>query len=256
MLPRSVRTPDPGPQDAYASIADFYDLEHDPHRVDEADVRGYLRRGVAGPVLVLGCGTGRVCRALAAVRRVTGLDLSEPMLARARAHGGATRYVCGDMRDFDLGVDAFTEVIVPNGAFAFLPTRRDQTRALVAIHRALAPQGVLTLDLPMPDFRLLANPHSPEQRAWQCLDGEGRHIERTREAFREPVRARLRLIDRYYVDGVLTATTTLALRLCFPHEIEWMLESCGFVVEDLFGDHADNPLREGCPRLLVRAMRL
>lgn len=242
-----------GSSDPYREIARFYELEHCAHGV-HADALGYVRRGLPGPALVLGCGTGRICRSLEAVRRVTGLDASHAMLVVAGELGGTTRYVHGDMRHFELD-GCFSEVIAPNASFAFLDTRRDQTSCLLSAHRALLPHGVLTLDLPMPDHRLLGVTHSPEQLAWQT-EHDGRHIRRTRETQRAPVEGRIRLTDRFYVDDELVAQTTLALRLFTPRELEWMLESCGFAVEEFFGDHAGNPLREGCPRLLVRAVRL
>lgn len=247
--PTPLAPPDGGAllPDPYAQIAAFYDAEFSGV---SADALGYARRGVKGPLLVLGCGTGRICRALEDTRPVVGLDASEAMLARAH---GRSRYVLGDMRAFDLG--RFAEVVVPNGAFAFLPRRRDQAACLESIHRALSPGAPLTIDLPLPDFALLGTPHTPEKIAWEGLLGETPAL-RTREVFREPVGARLRLVDRYYLGGTFVTESRLDLRLVFPNELEWMLESAGFYVEALYGDHADSPLRDGRPRLLARAIRL
>src|SRR5687767_2032444 len=75
---------DVSPTDPYAGIAEFYDLEHDDFR---DDIPFYLNSiaVVGDPVLELGCGTGRLLRAIAdAGFRVTGIDRSEPMLERAR----------------------------------------------------------------------------------------------------------------------------------------------------------------------------
>lgn len=229
----------------YAHIAGFYDAEF---RDAQVDVDGYLRRGVPGPALVLGCGTGRVCRGLEPTRPVTGLDRSAAMLARAT---GVTRYVEGDMRSFDLG--RFAEVIVPNGAFAFLPTRADQDACLRAIRRALPDGAPLTLDLPMPDFGLLGRARTPEALAWEG-HVDGRPARRTRSVRRFPVAQRLELEDHYAIDGVEVAVSTLVLRLVFPAELEWMLEATGFWVDSLWGDHLEGPVREGCDRLLVRAI--
>ena len=238
----------PHADDPYAHIAAFYDAEHG--RATGADVLGYARRGVPGSLLVLGCGTGRVCRGLEDHRAVVGLDASPAMLARAT---GTSRYLLGDMRGFDLG--PFNEVIVPNGAFAFLRTRADQAACLDAVHRALEPGGAVTLDLPMPDFALLGTPHTEERRAWTG-EVDGAPARRTREVWRHPVAGRLHLVDRYYLDDALVAVSHLQLRFVFPRELEWLLEAAGFDVDALWGDHAGGPLREGCPRLLVRATRL
>lgn len=239
------------PPDPYARIAAAYDAEFD-HA--EVDVAGYASRGVGGPVLVLGAGTGRVCRGLAPLRPVTGLDLSADMIARAQARGPAeVRYVVGDMAAFDLG--AFAEVLIPNAAFAFLPDRASRAACLACCRRALAGGGPLTLDVPMPDATLLGEPHTPERVAWEGFL-EGKPLRRTREVFREPVAQRLRLVDRFWLDGAFLAESELRLHLFTADEVEWMLEANGFYVDARWGDHLGGPLREGCDRLLVRAFPL
>src|SRR5918993_5294276 len=72
-------------EDPYAELPDLYDLEHAGF---SDDVELYLRLAevVGDPILELGCGTGRVLAPLAAAgHRITGIDLSPPMLERARA---------------------------------------------------------------------------------------------------------------------------------------------------------------------------
>ncbi|MDF1562564.1 MAG: class I SAM-dependent methyltransferase [Deltaproteobacteria bacterium] len=238
------------PPDPYQAIAELYEAEHGQL---DADLRFYAREGVNGPLLVLGCGTGRIGRTLGSCRRVTGLDASEEMLAVARRLAPEARYIRGDMRDFDLG--RFAEIVIPNGAFNFLTTRADQQRCLECCHRALAQGAPLTIDTPLPDFRLLGTPHSPERLAWEGrLQGE--EVRRTREVHRHPVAQRLELTDRYYAGERLLATAELRLRLLFPGEAEWMLEAAGFTLEAVHGDYAKTPLRSDSPRLLIRALRL
>ena len=232
-------------RDPYAEIATAYDAEFD---AAEADCAGYTARGMGGPVLVLGCGTGRVCRALAQTRPVTGIDLSSPMIARAIERGPSTiDYRVGDMRSFNAG--RFAEIFIPNASFAFLRSRADRSACLSACRRAS--DGPLTIDLPMPDFSLLGTPHTPEREAWRGLI-EGGEIVRTREVFREPVAGTLRLLDRYYV-GETCTISELLLHLHTPAELEWMLEANGYYADAMFGDHAGGPIREGCDRLLVVA---
>lgn len=236
--------------DPYADASRFYEAEFQDA---EADIAGYARRGVGGPLLVIGCGTGRVCRGLEATRPVVGLDRSEAMLAVARAHprAGGTRYVRGEAESFDLGV--FDEVIVPNGTFNFLPTRATQLACLRSVRAALAAGAPATFDLVMPDFQLLAHLHTPEAPAWVGrVDGVA--VVRTREVFRDPVRGTLRLVDRFRVEGGPVHTSTLALRLVFPNEAEWLFEAAGFYVDAMFGDHRGGPLVPGCDRLLIRAI--
>ena len=65
-------------------FAPFYDLEFGAFADDLPLYRGFAARG-AGPVLELGCGTGRALLPLARDGfAVTGVDLSPAMLALAR----------------------------------------------------------------------------------------------------------------------------------------------------------------------------
>lgn len=229
--------------DPYAKIARWYDAEFEGA---SADIRSFVARNIGPRVLVLGCGTGRVCRGFPPDRHVVGLDLSAPMIEAARARGG--EYHVGDMRHFDLG--GFDEVIIPNGSFAFLRSRADRAACLAACARAAA---VVTIDVPMPDYALLGQPHTPERPAWQgAVDGVD--VRRTREVFRDPVAQRLRLVDRYYSGGE-PIVSELVLHLFTRDEMEWMLEAAGFYVDEAWGDHAGGAVREGCDRLLVRAVR-
>lgn len=233
----------------YDTIAAFYDAEH---RELEADVAYFARHGGSGRLLVLGCGTGRIGRILGPSREVVGIDQSEPMLAIARANAPHATYVQGDIRDFSLG--QFAEIIVPNAVFNFLATRADQHRCLSCCAEALKPGGELVLDMPMPDFRLLGTPHTPEKLAWEGRVG-GEEARRTREVRRFPVQQRLEITDRYYVGDELKATAVLLLRWVLPAEVEWMLEGCGFVVESMHGNYSGSSVGEVSPRLLVRAIR-
>ena len=237
--------------DPYARIAEIYDAEFDGAT---ADIAGYARRGAPGSLLVLGCGTGRVCRGLEGLREVVGLDRSPDMIRRARAHprAGSTTYVLGDMTDFDLG--HFGEVIIPNAGFAFLPDRRAQLACLEAVARALPSGAPLTLDLLFPDRHLLGEAHTPERLAWEGRVGE-HVVRRTREVHRDLAAQRLRLLDRFWEGDTLLATSELVLAWIFPREAEWMLEAGGFWLDAAWGDHVEGPLHSDADRLLLRAIR-
>ena len=234
--------------DPYARIAAFYEAEYG--RL-EADIAFFARHAGTGPLLVLGCGTGRVSRQLGADRVVTGLDLSGPMLDIARRKAPHSRFVEGDMRAFALG--RFGEIIVPNAAFSFLVTRDDQARCLACCRAALATGGSLTLDLPMPAFQLWHEAYAPERVAW-AGEVDGVSARRTRETTRSVARQRLDLVDRYYLDGVKVARSQLALRVMMPGEVEWMLEAAGFYVDELLGDYSGAGIDERSPRILARAV--
>ncbi len=98
--------------DEYGAAADYYDYV--PAYAERSDVAFFvdMARDSGGPVLELGCGTGRVLLPTArAGIAITGLDLSPGMLRILRGRLAAeppdvqarVRLVEGDMRSFDLG---------------------------------------------------------------------------------------------------------------------------------------------------------
>jgi SAM-dependent methyltransferase len=108
-----------------------------------------------GPVLELGCGSGRVTLPLArAGLKVVGIDLSEPMLRAARARLAAeaqevqrrVQLVRGDMREPVEG--KFGCAIIPAATFLVMLTREDQQRLVSAVHSALRVGGQLAFDMP------------------------------------------------------------------------------------------------------------
>lgn len=128
-----------------------------------------------GRLLDVGCGTGRVLAALAALGRdVVGLELSDAMAARARARG--LDVVVGDMRRFRLDRPA-------DGAFSHLSTfrylldDRDVAAHLDAMAAALPVRGAryaIDHDLVGPDF----DPDHPGQ-TWTMpgpADATGRRV--------------------------------------------------------------------------------
>jgi SAM-dependent methyltransferase len=123
----------------------------------EGDIDFYRRLAgeTGGPILDVGCGTGRVAAALATDGyEVVGVDLSAPMLRLAEQRRAsleaeaATRlsFHKADMTTVDLGRD-FALIITPSRVFQFALTSHAQRQALAALRRHLRPDGRLVLDL-------------------------------------------------------------------------------------------------------------
>jgi SAM-dependent methyltransferase len=107
------------------------------HALHTRAIRPHILR--ADRVLDFGCGTGRMMRELAPLARsVTGVDISEAMVERARAYGEAVTY---DGRDIPFADGSFDAVV---SAFV-LQMYRDKPEGFVAllaeIRRVLTPEG-------------------------------------------------------------------------------------------------------------------
>ena len=137
------------------------------------DVDFYRRLAAeqGGPVLDVGCGTGRVAVAIAEDGlEVVGVDLSAAMLRHAEAGRVALppdiaarlSFAEGDMATLDLG-RRFALVITPSRVFQFMLTTAAQRAALAALKAHLQPGGRLVLDLfdPRLEFVVPGAPHAP-----------------------------------------------------------------------------------------------
>lgn len=113
-----------------------------------------LAEAAHGPVLDLGCGTGRVALDLAAHGfAVTGVDsdaaLVDELRRRARAGGLQVEAMVADARSFTLGV-RFALVVSPMQVVQLLGGRAGRERMLQCVRRHLTPGGLLAAALANP----------------------------------------------------------------------------------------------------------
>ena len=254
---------------SYDAIPDFgllYDSV--PLYAERKDVAFYVDEakrapgGGGGPVLEVGCGTGRILLPIAhAGAEITGIDGSQQMLERCRAKLAAeSREVQArvhlaqhDMRDFVLGT-TFSLIIAPFRVVQHLTTPDDQLRFLAAVSRHLAPGGRFVFDVFNPRFDMLVGADgteredTPEQRL-----PDGRTFRRSYRV------ARVRWLDQvseaeliYYVDGK-RYVQAFEMRWYLAAELRHLLARTGFRVREMYGDFARGPLVDGCPELVVVA---
>lgn len=157
-----------GDDDPY-SIPELYDLEYRDHREDMAFYISQARRQ-GGPVLELGCGTGRLSLALARSGvSVHGVDASQAMLdalARKVAQQpeliqGRITWEQGDFRALDLPA-VHPLVIIPFNALHHCRSPEELQQLLAGAARAVRPGGRLTFDCYLPDLELYDR--DPDQR--------------------------------------------------------------------------------------------
>lgn len=106
-----------------------------------------LARDAAGPVLELGCGTGRVGLHLARRgQEVVGLDWDEGLVAafHERGAGLPARAIAGDARDFDLETE-FGLVLAPMQLLQLLEGAAEREACLAHVAAHLRPGGTVAL---------------------------------------------------------------------------------------------------------------
>jgi SAM-dependent methyltransferase len=223
-----------------------------------------------GPILELGCGTGRVLLPLARDGfEITGLDLSAQMLERCRAKLQAeppevrdrARLVAADMTSFDLG-RRFAAIICPFAGFQQLRTVEQQLECLDRCRTRLLPRGRLVLDLPNPDPApaeyARAEPGDGEATA-QVVDWtDGRRIRWWMTVIGYDRLQQCNECEVTYevieADGVTRRISeTLSLRYTFRYELEHLLFRAGFRVVALYGDYDRSPFADGSPAMIMVA---
>ncbi|MFJ8629354.1 class I SAM-dependent DNA methyltransferase [Streptomyces sp. NPDC093568] len=225
----------------------------DPGRLAGRWAEDCLRRHGAGPrVLDMGCGTGRDAAHLhSAGRTVTGADLSEAMLAHARAHHPGPRYVRADLHGFEpreLGGDAFDAVVCLDSSLLYCHTNDQLDGFLVSCRRALAPGGLLVAEMRNGAYFLgrtdLLDRPCDNTFTWRGTDYRSittLTVDRTAGLLR---RTRVWTSD----DGSPPVTQHSAWRLLFPHELRHFLTAHGFEVLELHdgpGPRTEPPWHEG-----------
>lgn len=250
----------------YPFVAEFYDYVV-PYR-DRQDVAFFVEmaRRSEGPVLELGCGTGRVLIPTArAGVEIVGLDLSPSMLSVCReklsrepqAVQSRVQLVQGDMQQFDLGRE-FGLVTIPFRPFQHLITVEDQLSCLDSIHRHLADGGRLILDLFNPSLPRLVEERylaeSGEEPEFTMPDGR-KVVRRHRTVSRDLLN---QIIDSeliYYVthpDGREERLVhRFQMRYLFRFEAEHLLARSGFQVENVYSDYDRSPYGAKYPGELI-----
>ncbi len=230
--------------------APFYDWEN-ARTLGRRDVPFWLRMTavVKGPVLELGCGTGRVTMPLAHEGvHVVGVDRSGEMLARARRRVARQRrgvrpdLVRGDVRHLPFPEASFQMVMAPYGILQSLLSERDLKATLAEVARVVEPDGMFGLEL-VADL-----PSWGEHGKRVSLRGR-RSPGGTRVTLLESVRQDrakgLTIFDQEFVErrgsAVRRRNFALTFRTLSVPQMTRRLENAGFQVEMLLGDYQGGP---------------
>ena len=246
----------------------YYDYEF-KGRSEDVDFYATHYKDAENWALEIGVGTGRI--ALEAVRRgakVVGLDLHEKMLNFTRVQAQKLpsnqrenlRLIQGDMRAFDLK-ERFSVIGMPFNALQHMYTTEDALACLKQVRRHLSPDGLLVLDVLMPDFEYLSRP--PHQKfagvdfKHPTYSAVYNYSERSAyDAVRQ-----LNQMWLYYTRVTPPPndkncpypkeyTIQLSHRYYFPMELELLLETAGFDPLVRWGDFKGTPLQEGAESMI------
>ena len=239
--------------EGWDDYAPFYDWEN-ARTLGRRDVPFWrmmaLRAG--GPVLELGCGTGRIALPIArAGVALVGIDRSEAMLARARRRiararpAGTAHLVRGDIRHLPFPSGGqFVLVMAPYGVLQSLLRERDLMTTLDDVHRVLKPGGMLGLELvaDLPSWEEYRRRVS--LKGWRGRRG-GTHVTLF-ESVRQDHARRITVFEQEFVERRgrerNTQQFTLSFRTLSVRQMTRRLEKAGFEISALLGDYQGGPL--------------
>ena len=246
-MPRLPKKPHSEGHSGWDEYAPFYDWEN-ARTLGRRDVPFW--RAIAlearGPVLELGCGTGRIAAPLGrAGVKLIGIDRSASMLAIARRRVSRARLrrqvslVRGDIRATPFPDSAFSAVLAPYGVLQSLLRERDLAATLGAVHRVLRPGAAFGVEL-VADLPSWAEYQKRVSlKGWRARPG-GAHVTLV-ETVRQDRARRLTIFDQEFTERrgkhrhshrfVLTFRT-----LSIPQMVR-RLEKAGFEIMALRGDY-------------------
>lgn len=251
----------------YDPVPDMgYLYDHVPLYNERRDVAFYLdeARRASGPVLEIGCGTGRILLPIARDGiAITGLDGSRLMVERLRRRlmdesaevRSRVTVVEGDGRHFDIG-GKFALITAPFRVFQHMVQHADQVGFLQSVARHLAPGGRFVFDVFNPRFDLLV-----KDRREITIDTPELEMPDGRRLSRGSRIMNVRWVDQvsevelhWYLTnrdgGKQEFVQPFEMRWYTPSEIEHLAARCGFRVEAAYGTMERGPLVDGAPEQL------
>lgn len=250
----------------YRTLARFYDQIHAGLTEDIPFALAAAARA-NGPILELGCGTGRLLWPLAqAGHEVVGLDNSAEMLAiaaeQAERHP-TVRLIEADMSRFDaLLADQsdkpFALVLLSYNTALHL-TRPQLIGMLHSVKAHLAPNGRFIVDTLNPFWLANVAPTDDFEPERTLLDPETGQAVEQQSRIRLDADAQTMWVDWRLVkrgaSGDHAPIIPTPYHYHFPHEWQLLLTDSGYKIETLAGDYDGRPFAESAERLIITAMR-
>lgn len=245
----------------YELTARYYDAAYRGAPQISKDIAFYatLATQGGGPVLELGCGTGRVLLTIATHGLACwGVDQSPAMLEQCRRKpgGAALSLTCSPMERFDFGSQRFAFIFSAFRAFQHLDTVEQQLACLARVRRHLAPGGTFAFDVFNPSPTRMAVESEPEVMDTEFeLDGRvvRRYASVQRDTLRQLAWVTFRYDDPQSPLGADSTVVRFSMRWFWRYELEHLMHRAGFSDVTIYGDFDRSPVGHTSPALIVVA---
>lgn len=264
-MAHEIEDPRAGYRATFDRFARFYDEDY-RHYADDIEAIVHLAQEMDGPVLELGCGTGRLLLPLVATGLpLTGVDISPALLEQARAklatipQGDQVTLIEADLRGVELARRDFAFAFCTSNTLMHLADPDDQMAVLERAAAHLRPGGLLLIDLFHPDVARLVEAHGLMELADQWMREDGTEVikwsVRTVD-WAEQLQETLFIYEEIAPDGSVRRTRCpFTLRFLWRSEAELMLRLAGFQVEAVWGDFEGTPYDSQSEHLILLATK-
>jgi SAM-dependent methyltransferase len=231
-------------------LAQSYDAVYRVARDPSGDVDFYVEqaRRFGGPVLELGCGTGRILLPTAKTGvECVGLDASPEMLAvlASKSPSENVKVVEGRVEDFELGEGRFQLITAPFRVMQHMLDVETQLAMLNNVRRHLAPGGVFVFDVFDPKLDQMAILEQPEVPG-VAFEYDGHEMRRYESVARD-LRTQVMTVRFRLAGGPesLQGTSELKMRWYYRYELEHLLARAGFGKLEFLGNFQNTPWQPG-----------
>lgn len=257
------------PMPCFDVVAKYYDeafgLAGNLHDVDM--YKSFARR-FGGPVLEIGCGTGRVLKPIADMGiEIDGIDVSEVMISILKSKiadiNPIPNIYLGDMRRIALA-RRYRLVTIPFRTLQHMITIEDKLQALAAAKNHLLDDGRLIFDVAFPNYESLASGFgdeylSAEWRPESKSERVGRMFFR-RDGYRQKDQVMIGSLIFRLLDGnnvVNEEIQPLEMHFFSFPEIEALCKSARLEIEEFYGSYDLKPFEENSTQMVfvVKASR-
>ncbi len=213
-------------------------------------------------ILEMGCGTGRVTCQLAREkeRSITGIDISLPMLHMAKQNMLTNcRYICMDMIYTSFRT-TFDIILISYNTLNLIPSKKQLARCLGNCRRLLRDDGLLIVQLFIPDKKTILHPGRSFQ--FQIMDRPqgGKVIKEIRKKYHSASQT-MTIEERFRIrpmqDGENNRDYHSIYTIYTPSYKQWLMHfsKANFTPEKIYGDYKFTPYSEKRSTCLLSSLR-
>ena len=204
----------------------------------------WLPKDKEASILELCCGTGRLTIPIAKEGyNITGVDYTASMLNQAITKANKEQlsidFVQKDIRTLNLE-KKFDFIFIPFNSIHHLYKNEDFFKVLKIVKKHLQRNGVFLLDCFNPNIRYIVHGENKKETTAEYTIDDGRKIIIKQTMNYENATQINRIKWYYYIDGVFHSIQNLDMRMFFPQELDFYLESSGVNIIHNFGSFEED----------------